>query len=527
MPRKPRVEKQTITVVVGGTPVSVVLHPPTGARSSWYAYWNGLVSSRSTGQRNLEDAIVAAENMVRAGGRRATLDDAVLTDEEFEGVQRTHYAKKTDPAAKRRADKTLDECLDAIDAFKDIMRLPRIASATPDDCASFQREALQRACRWRDGNGPESVDGPTTSKKRRLSKTQKRRLLAGQEEPTERLIRPNTVLKWSRMLQAAFNRVNRSAGKKCVRGVVPVAKLLRENPWAQFTWIEGTEKEIQHFDTGELLGFLSYLEERWQGVPVALLATKVLLWSCCRKTEVAGLKWEGGRVFTNERQVVLASECSLTADHCVAVQGKPAVVAEVHFEVVGKWGVERWFRIPQPLFRELLANRTDSPFVFAAYSEQIATVHAENVGCLKKIRPDFDLKNFGRWLYERMKDWAVTQPRGDAYLHIFRKTGLQFTHDGEEEEVSKRVADDAGVSEAVLLGSYVKPKLWRKSNRTFRRLLASLPPAVASRYGHIEDERTRLERQLGAATEGGNWPLVAELAARLGQMDREGRPQAG
>jgi hypothetical protein len=52
--------------------------------------------------------------MVRAGGRRATLDDAVLTDEEYEEVQRTHYAKKSDPAAKRRSEKTLEECLDAI-----------------------------------------------------------------------------------------------------------------------------------------------------------------------------------------------------------------------------------------------------------------------------------------------------------------------------------------------------------------------------------------------------------------------------
>jgi integrase len=334
------------------------------------------------------------------------------------------------------------------------------------------------------------------AKKRRPSKTQKRRLLACLEEPAERLISPNTVLKWSRMLQAAFHRVNRSAGKKCVRGVVPEAKLLTENPWAQFTWIEGTEKEIQHFDADELLGFLSYLEERWQGVPAALLATKVLLWSCCRKAEVAGLKWGAGRVLTSERRVVLASECSLTADCCVAVQGKPIVAAEVHFEVIGKWGVERWFRIPEPLYRELLAHRTDSPFVFAAYSKQITTVHGENLGCLKKIRPEFDPSNFGRWLYERVKDWAVIQSRADAYLHIFRKTGLQFTHDGEEEEVSKRVADDAGVSEAVLLGSYVKPKLWRKSNRTFGRLLASLPPTVASRYGYVEDERSRLDRQL-------------------------------
>jgi hypothetical protein len=41
MPRKPKVEKQTVTVIVIGTPVSVILHSPTKARKAWYAYWNG------------------------------------------------------------------------------------------------------------------------------------------------------------------------------------------------------------------------------------------------------------------------------------------------------------------------------------------------------------------------------------------------------------------------------------------------------------------------------------------------------
>src|SRR5205807_1893193 len=81
------------------------------------------------------------------------------------------------------------------------------------------------------------AEGASPPMKRRPSKTQQRRLLAGRAEPAERLISPNTVLKWSRTLQAAFQRVNRSAGKKCVRGVVAEAKLITENPWAQFTWI--------------------------------------------------------------------------------------------------------------------------------------------------------------------------------------------------------------------------------------------------------------------------------------------------
>ena len=60
MPRKPKLEKQTIAVIVNGTPVAVTLFPPTDSRKSWYAYWTGLVASKSTGHRKLADAVVAA-----------------------------------------------------------------------------------------------------------------------------------------------------------------------------------------------------------------------------------------------------------------------------------------------------------------------------------------------------------------------------------------------------------------------------------------------------------------------------------
>lgn len=296
--------------------------------------------------------------MVRSGGRRAVLDEGTLSDDEFEKVQRTHYARKTDPTAQGRAAKTLEECLDAINAFKAISGLPAIATASPDDCARFQREAIQCPRNWRKPGGTQESARTTAVEKRRPSKTQKRRLLAGQNEVAERLVSPNTVLKWSRMLQAAFERVNRSAGKNCVRGVVPEAKLLSSNPWNQFTWIEGTRSPIQHFDANELLDFVAYLEDHWADVPVGALATKVLLWSCCRKLEISGLNWDDLRL----------------------------VEGQVHFEVVGKWGVERWFRIPDPLYRQMLTHRTGSPFVFAAYVDQITKVHAGNGGCLKKIR---------------------------------------------------------------------------------------------------------------------------------------------
>src|SRR5262249_56027877 len=119
---------------------------------------------------------------------------------------------------------------------------------------------------------------------------------------------------------------------------------------------------------------------------------------------------------------------------------------EYEFEIVGKWGVERWFRVPEALYRELQALRTDSPFVFAAYTEQIRRFHAGNAGCLRKIRDDFRAENFGRWVYERVKEWAEQSGTGRAYLHVFRKTALQHARRGED--INRQVAEDACVREA-------------------------------------------------------------------------------
>src|SRR5262249_53202686 len=264
-------------------------------------------ASKSTGQIQLKDAIVAAEGMVKNGGKQPTLADAVLTDEEFEAIQRAHFAKKLTPEDQKRAAKTLEACLEAITAFREISGLRPITLATPDDCERFQQEALRKPINWRRNYPKARKEGPTLS--------------------------PNTVLKWSRSLQAAFERANRNAGRrKCVRGVVPTDKLLTSNPWTQFNWIEGGQQPIRQFENAELLSLLSFLETEWNAVPLGALCAKVFLWSSARRAEVAGLRWSQARV----------------ADQ------------EYHFEIVGKWGVERWFRLPETLYQELLAYRTDS-----------------------------------------------------------------------------------------------------------------------------------------------------------------------
>src|SRR5439155_7190478 len=265
MPRKPQQKKQTLTVLLNGKPITVTLHPPTDTRKSWYCYWTGLVASRSTGQLNLADAIIVAESMVRNGGKQPRLADAILSDEEFEQIQRVHYAKKKDPAAQARADKSLQSCLEAIRAFKAISGLSQITLATADDCAAFQRKVLTL---------PKSTLRPYPNGKKDVP-----------------CYSANTAVKWSVALQAAWERACRTAGKKCVRGVVDEKKLLTDNPWKQFTWIEGFQRPIRQFDAAELLSLPDYLDQKWSGVTVAMLYAKVLLWSWGRREEIASLTW--------------------------------------------------------------------------------------------------------------------------------------------------------------------------------------------------------------------------------------------
>lgn len=468
MPRKPKKQKQTITVLVNGKPIAVILHPPTPDRKSWFAYWSGLVASKSTGQRNLEDAIVAAENMVKNGGTKVSVVDRVLSDEEFEEIQRAHFAKKTTSAALIRSGKSLTTCLEAIRAFKEITGLHLITLATPDDCATFQRTALTMPKNWRQ-NHPRS------------KKT----------EQVDRLS-PNTILKWSRALQAGFARANRNAGRKCVRGIVPESRLLSANPWNQFDWIEERERPLRQFDAGEIASLLDFFETNWTGVTIAVMLAKFFLWSSCRQQEAAGLRWSSMR----------------------------RIGTEIHFEIIGKWGVERWVRVPFGLFLDLDAARTANEYVFAGYTEQLRQHHQNSLrpDNARRVGMEFKPQCLGDWFADRIDDWSAKLPKGHAHTHVFRKTSLQYARIGED--INRQVAKDARVGESVLMTSYVKEtdeQLRQASNRTFGRILASLPANLARRCGHAGGNG-EMEEQLRQAIEGKNWELAAVLTTRLARQ---------
>ena len=469
MPRKNKETKKKLTVVVGGSPVTVVLHPPGGSRISWYAYWPGLKASRSTGAATVGEAITIVEDMLKNGGKKAPVAGAVLGDEEFEEIQRRHFAKRRSPDAQKRAEKSLAACLEAISAFRAILGISPVTTASAADCERFQTEALKKPKNWR-SLYPKSRQGVGT-------------------------LSPNTVIKWSVALQAAFERANRNApAKKCVRGVVDDGLLLTENPWRKFSWIEGYEKPIRQFEAEELISLLDYLGSEWPGVTVAASVAKVCLWSWGRKSEVMGLKWEDLRV----------------------------VGSEHHFKVVGKWGIDKWFRIPEPLYLELLSSRTASPFVFAAYNDQLRRFHesGRRPWMALRVAGQFQPENLGDWFYERVITWSKSLPKGPAYLHIFRKTSLQYARSGED--LNRQVSSDARLGEGVMMTSYVEEtdeEMRAKSNRTFRRIAASLPPAVADRYGFVEPGIDPLRERLDAAIANRNWSLASQIAAELEKRD--------
>lgn len=475
MGRKPKQEKRKIEVLVNGRLVTVTMRPPNGTKKSWYAYWNGLKAPKSTGHANFEDAVAAVNDMLGNGGQKSQFKDAVLSDEEFEEIQRRHYGKKQGAQAKERAQKSLGACLDAITAFREISGLKPITLATEDDCERFQDDALKLPKNWR-SKYPKS-----------------------KEEVSN--LSANTVYKWSVALQAAFERANVNAGRKCVRGVVEARKLLQSNPWHKFQWIEGFEREIRQFDEQELASLLDYFESNWPGVTFATALAKTFLWSWGRRTEIVALRWNDAKIVGDERRGF-----------------------ERHFETVGKWAVDKWFRIPEALFEELLQLKTESPYVFSAYNRQLLRFHASSrrPWLANRLKTEFCPKDVGDWFYNRISDWSKSLPNGSACIHVFCKTSLQYARAGED--VNRRVAADARVGAGVLMTNYVKEtdeEMRQRSNRTFARIVASLSPDVALRYGYKAVPVDPLQQRLNEAIACENWALANAITAELAKRDQQ------
>ena len=192
---------------------------------------------------------------------------------------------------------------------------------------------------------------------------------------------------------------------------------------------------------------------------------------------------------------------------------------EYHFQIIGKWAVKKWARIPCGLYHDLRGLKTTDPYVFAAYNQQLRN-HYNRRGLAVSVANVGEVyvpNAFGDWLQERIPEWAAATGRPHATPHVFRKTALQHARRGED--LNRLVAEDARVGTSVMMRHYVteqEEELRHASNRTYARLLASLPPEIATRYGYVPESQTDdLEARLKAAAEAKNWSLVAELAQQI------------
>src|SRR5690606_14698839 len=136
-------------VIVNGKAIAVTLYPPTGSKKTWYVYWVGMNYAKSTGHKQLRQAVIAAEDMLRNNGTRTTILSNVMTDDEFIQIQRKHFAKRKAASKQEPSKKTLLSCLEAISAFKELTGLEYITQATAADCETFQEEACKKPKNWR------------------------------------------------------------------------------------------------------------------------------------------------------------------------------------------------------------------------------------------------------------------------------------------------------------------------------------------------------------------------------------------
>jgi integrase len=227
-------------------------------------------------------------------------------------------------------------------------------------------------------------------------------------------------------------------------------------------------------------------------VSVGAVLAKVYLWSACRQEEATSLTWGALRV----------------------------VSGEYHFRVIGKRGVEKWFRVPDGLYRELLQVRADSSYVFAMYNDQLRQLHRNRnrADRAAKVGVEFKPLCLGDWFYDRLAEWSGKQPNGHASPHAFRRTALQFARIGED--INQQVAEDARVGVSVLKKHYISEhdeQLRQKSNRTYKRILIGLPMDLALRLGYV-DIGDDLEQRVQAAFSAQNWDLAAALTAQLAKQ---------
>ena len=240
----------------------------------------------------------------------------------------------------------------------------------------------------------------------------------------------STVNKWFDQLKAALSRC------MSINGIVPTNRLLQSNPFDQYPkklWCKARPKTKRVFTEPQLLSLLESV------APVARLALQSFFWSGCRRTEIASMVWSNLRV----------------------------IDGEAHWYIRGKHAIERWWRMPAGLLAELESLRTESDWVFAAYSTK-----------------PFAVSTFGRWIYRAVKRWSASKSDGGDYLHATRATALNAIRRGKRSD--RTVAADACVTSQVADRHYLidgDDDMRAASNRVFDAIGLAVSAELAAAFG--------------------------------------------
>lgn len=263
-----------------------------------------------------------------------------------------------------------------------------------------------------------------------------------------RLGRPygnTTVRKTMAHMSASFNRCRVTAGKKCVRGVVAKEKLITVNPFEEVRWVEADDPEPRQFSREELKQFLAW---KWVGgCPTVALFAKASLWSCGRITEMTELRWDW---IDDEGYVTIPDDSA-------------------------KWGKGKVIRLPAKLLSQIREHRNGSHLVWAGYVDELRAYHQTDghrasAHKLKDFAPVRLRVCFQKWI----KEWAGSVKAPGLSHHAFRRTGLQWSREGQLRSSEGQYAKALNVSREVADTHYTrKPQhLW--ADLTYRNIASEL-----------------------------------------------------
>lgn len=424
-----------ISVERDGEILTVYLHPPGTFRNPNHWAWSCAKLKVHGRSLKVETFSAAKERVIAwfkgepARKEWEKQETSVLTWEDWDAIQVEHVRLRSsdDSDLKRRAERTLQECRNAQRLFVAITKAESATSVDPDTVARFQRECAKRESKYGKPYGA------------------------------------TTIRKTISHMSASFNRCCPASGKRrCVRGVVPVEKLLATNPFEAVQWVQVENRQPRHFTASELQSLFTW--KFFGACPLASLFARFSLWSCGRLEEMTMLRWDW---FDSDGYIKIPDS-------------------------VAKWGKGKTVRIPPALLEEIQAYRIENPFVWAGYVDQLREYHRVlgHHGSVHKIQ-GFAPQRFRGVCQKWIGEWAIESKVEGLSHHAFRRTGLQWSREEQIRKAEAEYAEAANVNKGVADKSYTRRPERDWADVSYRNIASELRKHARLAYlmGLREDEQ--------------------------------------